>query len=368
MTLLGMVACGGSAAPPGGGAGGPGGRGQGNRVVPVEVAEARTDTVVDAILATGQIEAISSIELRPEVEGRLVEVLVREGAFVPAGAPLFKVDDAELRAQVARAEAERDLAQQALSRTRQLLTEKAAAPADLERAEAQARSTGASLEILQLRLDRTVVRAPFAGVAGARMVSVGDYVNSNTRLISLQTVNPQRSVFQVPERYADRLRVGQRVTFRVAALPGRDFVGTVDFVDPQVQLPGRTIVVKAVTPNSARELQAGMFIEARLNTQVRPDATVIPEDAVVLSQGGAFVWTVADGKAARQRVELGVRTPGYVEAKSGVQPGDLVVVGGLDRLVDGVSVTTTVVDRRPAAGTEAGTDTIRGTPPPARKP
>lgn len=368
MTLLGMVACGGSAAPPGGGAGGPGGRGQGNRVVPVEVAEARTDTVVDAILATGQIEAISSIELRPEVEGRLVEVLVREGAFVPAGAPLFKVDDAELRAQVARAEAERDLAQQALSRTRQLLTEKAAAPADLERAEAQARSTGASLEILQLRLDRTVVRAPFAGVAGARMVSVGDYVNSNTRLISLQTVNPQRSVFQVPERYADRLRVGQKVTFRVAALPGRDFVGTVDFVDPQVQLPGRTIVVKAVTPNSARELQAGMFIEARLNTQVRPDATVIPEDAVVLSQGGAFVWTVADGKAARQRVELGVRTPGYVEAKSGVQPGDLVVVGGLDRLVDGVSVTTTVVDRRPAAGTEAGTDTIRGTPPPARKP
>jgi multidrug efflux pump subunit AcrA (membrane-fusion protein) len=111
-----------------------------------------------------------------------------------------------------------------------------------------------------------------------------------------------------------------------------------------------------------------MFIEARLNTQVRPDATVIPEDAVVLSQSGAFVWTVADGKAARQRVELGVRTPGYVEAKSGVQPGDLVVVGGLDRLVDGVSVTTTVVDRRPAAGTEAGTDTIRGTPPPARKP
>lgn len=366
MTLLGMVACGGSTPPP---AGGPGGRGgQGNRVVPVEVAEARTDTVVDAILATGQIEAISSIELRPEVEGRLVEVLVREGAFVPTGAPLFKVDDAELRAQVARAEAERDLAQQALQRTRQLLTEKAAAPADLEQAEAQARSTDASLDILQLRLDRTVVRAPFAGVAGARLVSIGDYVNSNTRLISLQTVNPQRSVFQVPERYAERLRVGQKVTFRVAALPGRDFVGTVDFVDPQVQLPGRTIVVKAVTPNPARELQAGMFIEARLNTEVRPDATVIPEDAVVLSQGGAFVWTVADGKASRKRVELGVRTPGFVEAKSGVQPGDMVVVGGLDRLVDGVSVTITVMDRRPTAGTEAGADSTLRTPPPAQKP
>ena len=107
-----------SGAPPPGAAGGRGGP---QRPVPVEVTEARADTVVDAILATGQIEAIQSIELRPEVDGRLVEIVVREGSLVAAGAPLFKVDDAELRSQVARAEAERDLARQALDRTRGLL-------------------------------------------------------------------------------------------------------------------------------------------------------------------------------------------------------------------------------------------------------
>jgi len=313
----------------------------------VEVVPARTDTVVDAITASGQIEPIQSIQLRPEVDGRLVEILVREGAEVAAGTPLFKVDDGELKAQVARAQADRDLAQQALTRTKQLLEQKAAAPADVERAEAQMRGTQAALDLLQLRLDRTLVRAPFAGVTGQRLASLGDYVNNSTRLITLQTVNPQRVAFQVPERYADQLKVQQRVLFRVAALPGRDFFGTVDFVDPLVQLPGRTITVKALVPNPKRELQGGMFIEARLETAVRTAATVIPEDAVSPGQGSMWVWMVKDGKAERRQVTLGVRSPGYVEIRAGIRPGDQVVVGGSERLTPGAEVRATAVDRTP---------------------
>jgi membrane fusion protein (multidrug efflux system) len=181
------------------------------------------------------------------------------------------------------------------------------------------------------------------------MVSLGDYVTPATRLITLQTVNPQRASFQVPERYADRLALGQVVRFQVAALPGKDFEGRVDFVDPQVQLPGRTITVKAVVPNPARRLQAGMFIEARLATEVRADAVIIPEDAVTLVQGGAFVWVVQDNKVSRRQVDLGVRTPGFVEVRSGVEAGAMVVVGGLERLTDGSAVEPTVVERAPSA-------------------
>ncbi len=324
---------------------GPGAGGGANWGVPVEVAVARTDTVVDAILATGQIEAINSIELRPEVDGRLVEILVREGAVVGFGTPLFKVDDAELKAQVARLEAERDLADQALRRTRELLEQNASSEADLEQAEASARSSQAQLELQQLRLERTVVRAPFAGVVGERFVSVGDYVNTSTPLVTLQTVDPQRAVFQVPERYAQRLAVGQPVSFRVAALPDTEFSGVVDFVDPVVQLPARTITVKAEVRNRGRTLKAGMFIEARLATDVRPDAVVVPEDAILPLQGATFVWLIEDGKAARRQVELGVRMPGFVEISSGLSAGGQVVVGGLERLSDGVPVTATVVDR-----------------------
>jgi len=339
-------------APSKGAAGGPGG---GPFGLPVEVAVVRQDTVRDEVPATGDIEALQAIDLRPEVEGRLVGILVEEGTEVAKGAPLLQVDDLELRAQVTRAEADADLARQALDRTRELMQQNASSTSDLEKAQAQARSTQAQLDLLKLRLNRTTVTAPFAGIVGQRYVSLGDYVNTTTRLVSLQTVNPQRAAVQVPERFAEDIHRGQIVKFNVAALPGRTFAGVVDFVDPVVELPGRTVLVKARVPNESRELRPGMFIEAHLVTAVRPNAIIVPEEAVVPVQGATFVYLVVDAKAARHAVELGVRTPGFVEVTRGVKPGDQVVVGGLEMLADGMPVMARVVQRGPSAAT-LGTD------------
>jgi membrane fusion protein (multidrug efflux system) len=190
-----------------------------------------------------------------------------------------------------------------------------------------------------------VVRAPFDGVAGRRFVSLGDYVTTSSHLVSLQTVDPERAAFSIPERYARRLRVGQRVTLTVAAIPGAGYSGIVDFVDPVVQLPARTILVKALVPNGRRQLQAGMFIEASLQAEVRPNAVVVPEDAIVPLSGSNFVWVAQDGKAARRDVTLGVRTSGFVEILSGVKAGEQVVVGGQERLFEGAGLMPKVVDR-----------------------
>ena len=339
---LSLAACGSGEA---GAGGAPGGGAPGRMALPVEVAAARVERVVDVVAATGEIEAVQSIELRPEIEGRLVEIRMREGAEVAEGEPLFKVDDLELRTQVARQEAELTLAEQALQRTRQLLEDRASSAADLERAEATAKSARAALDLLKLRLDRTLVRAPFAGVVGARLVSLGDYVTTATRLVTLQTVNPQRAVFTVAERYAERVRRGQRVTFQVAALSGRTFTGAVQFVDPVVQLPARTILVKAEVPNPDRALKAGMFIEAELAVETRPQAVVVPEDAVLPLEGADYVWVAADSAVTRREVSLGVRRPGWVEVLRGVDGGDLVVVGGLERLTEGAPVVPHVVER-----------------------
>lgn len=328
--------------PPGGPPGG----------LPVEAAVARRDTVIDAIQATGQMQALQAIELRPDVEGRITAILVEEGREITKGAPLFRIDDAELRAEVAEAEADRDLANQSLERTKGLMTENASSQENLEKAEATARGNGARLAKLQVRLDRSTVRAPFTGVVGQRTVSLGDYVTTSTKLVTLQTVDPMRVSFEVPERYASLLKRGQEVTFRVAALPGKTFAGRVDFVDPVVRQPGRTITVKALTPNPSRALQSGMFIEAQLVTAIRPSATVIPEDAVLPLQGADYAWVVEGGKAARRQIELGVRTPGFVEVRSGVEPGEQVVVGGAERLQPGVPLSAKVVERnRPKAET-----------------
>jgi membrane fusion protein, multidrug efflux system len=338
----------------GAGGGGGGGGGGGPMGIPVEVAVARTDTVRDEIAATGQIEALQSIDLHPEVDGRITDILVREGQEVEKGTPLFKVDDAQLQAQVAQLAAQRDLAEQDLTRTKALMAQNASSASDLEKAEATARGAQAAYDMQRIRLERTTVRAPFAGVAGQRYISQGDYVTSASRLISLHTVTPMRASFQVPERYARQLRPGQEVKFQMAAVPGRDFFAEVDFVDPVVQLPGRTILVKARAPNAQRLLQPGMFIEAHLVTSVRAGAIVVPEEAVVPQQGATFVWVVDSGKAQRRPVSLGVRTPGFVEVTTGVSSGEQVVVGGLAMLAPGMPVMARVVDRSPPPAAKPG--------------
>src|SRR3989441_11404214 len=321
--------------------GGPGG---GGFAMPVEVVAGIRDTVVDAIAATGQIEAVQSIEVHPEVQGRITEILVREGQSVDAGAALFKVDDAELKAQVAQADADRQLARQALERTKQLMAQKASSTSDLEQALAKAQGAEANYDLLKTRLDRTVVRAPFAGVVGRRLVSIGTYVSNQTPLITLQSVNPQHASFQVPERYADRLRRGQLVSFQVAALPGKNFSGEVVFVDPVVELPARTILIKARVPNPERQLQTGMFISARLATEIRPNAVVVPEDALLPMQGSTFVWVIKGAKADRRQVSVGVRTAGWAEVQGGVEAGDSVVVGGGERLFPSAPVMARLVE------------------------
>ena len=346
VTLL-MTACGGDGegGPPSGG--GPPGGGQGGPPpMPVDVALAVRDTVLEEIRATGQIEAVQSILLQPEVSGRLASISASEGREVGAGARLFKVDDAEIRAQVARLEAQVDLAEQALRRTQDLLARNASSQADLEQAEATARSARADLQLQQTRLDRTVVRAPFSGVVGERLVSVGDYVTPQTELTTLQTVDPQRAAFQVPERYAGLLEVGQEVSFEVAAMSGREFSGIVDFVDPRVRLPGRTITVKARVPNEDRSLKPGMFIEARLVVDVRPEAIVVPEDAILPLAGQDYIWVATpEGTATRKPVRIGVRTPGFVEIRDGIAEGEQVVVGGVERLGEGAPVAPNLVER-----------------------
>ena len=138
------------------------------------------------------------------------------------------------------------------------------------------------------------------------------------------------------------------MTFRVAALPGREFAGRVDFVDPVVQLPGRTITVKAVVPNPRRELQPGMFIEVRLATAVRPEAVVIPEDAIIPLQGANYVWVVPTARRPVARSSSASARPGFVEARSGVEAAEQVVVGGQERLAEGAPVSPKVVERTPA--------------------
>jgi membrane fusion protein (multidrug efflux system) len=175
-------------------------------------------------------------------------------------------------------------------------------------------------------------------VVGQRFVSLGDYVTPANRLVTLQTTDPQRIAIDIPERHAQDLKPGQTVDFTVASQPGKTFRATVEFVDPMVREEGRTILVKGRAPNPNGALKAGMFIEARLATSTRAGAVVVPEDAIQPLRTANVAWAIVDGKAARRTVQLGARTQGVVEVLSGINAGETVVVGGLERMQEGMAV------------------------------
>jgi membrane fusion protein, multidrug efflux system len=306
--------------------------------MPVDVDTARLQPVTEAVQVTGRIEAVQSIELRPDEPGRITDLLFREGQTVAAGTPLIRIDDALLRAQAERAEAERDLAQQQLARVERLRAENASTPADLERAQAAARTADAALGLLRLQIERTTVRAPFAGVIGQRLISLGDYVTPATALLTLHTVDPQNVVLAVPERHAAELSRGQVTEFTVASQPGRVFTAEVEFIDPVIHPDTRTIQVKARATNGDGALRPGMFVEARVATSTRGGAIVVPEDAVQPLRTTNIIWAVVDGQASRREVVLGTRSHGFVEVLSGVSAGEIVVVGGLERMMEGMAV------------------------------
>jgi membrane fusion protein (multidrug efflux system) len=158
-----------------------------------------------------------------------------------------------------------------------------------------------------------------------------------------------------------RLRRGQTVEFTVAAQPDRVFRASVDFIDPVVENERRTILVKGRAPNANGLLKPGMFIEAHLATSRRANAIVVPEDAVQPLRAANVVWVIQDGKANRRVVQLGARAEGIVEIVDGVQAGEQVVVGGLERMGEGMPVAP-----RPRGQAAPVNESAAAAPPPAK--
>ena len=186
--------------------------------------------------------------------------------------------------------------------------------------------------------DATVV-APFAGAMGARLVSIGQYVTKGQPLTSLVDTDPMKVELNVPERFLGQLAEGQELTVRVAAYPDATFRGTVYFVDPTVNSDTRTVLIKARLPNPDGRLRPGMFANLTLIIQVRKNAVVIPETALMLQgqKTSVFVVNPQDAVEARE-VRAGLRQAGWVEIASGLAAGEAVIIEGVQKVHPGAQV------------------------------
>jgi membrane fusion protein (multidrug efflux system) len=338
--VSGARGAGGSAggAPAGGGPAGGGPAGGGMPPMPVEVAPVRTGALARTVTAVGSLISNESVVVRPEVAGRIVEILFAEGQRAARGSVLFRLDDSVARATVAQRQAELAFSRAELLRANELQQKGAGSVRSREQALSAQQVADAGLQLARAQLDKLVLTAPFDGVVGLRKVSVGDVVQAGKDLVNIEAIDTLKLDFRVPELYLPAVRTGQTLALALDAWPGRSFEGQVYAIDPLVDVNGRAIVIRARVPNPDGLLRPGVFARVQLTLTVNPQAVLIPEQALVPVGNKQFVFKVVDGKAVQTAVVTGVRRGGEVEMVEGLKPGDVVVTGGQIKIRDGASV------------------------------
>jgi membrane fusion protein, multidrug efflux system len=306
--------------------------------VPVEAVGVEVGTITDEVSAIGTLRSNESVIIRPELAGRIAGIHFSEGEPTPVGALLFALDDDIYQAELTEAEASLLLARRNYERAAELYTKGAGTARGRDEAEAALQTDRARVALAKARLDKTRIAAPFEGILGLRQVSIGDYVTPGQDLVNLENIDPIKVEFRVPERFLPGLAKGQGLRVSVDAFPGRTFEGEVYALNPRVDSVGRSIAIRARVPNSDRVLRPGLFARVNLTTEVRKDALIVPDQAIVPRGEERFVFKVVDGKAVMAKVVLGQRRTGRVEIVEGLEPGDMVVTAGQLKIRDGAPV------------------------------
>jgi membrane fusion protein, multidrug efflux system len=305
--------------------------------IPVEVVPAERGTIRERIEAVGSTLARQAVDIVALSSGRVAAIAFRPGERVEAGAVLVRLDDRAEQAAVAEARAMLREAELALERARKLRTNNTVAQATVDELEAAYLGAEARLDGAQKELTDRTVRAPFAGVVGIRGVDVGARVDDETVLTTLDDLAEIEIEFSVPETFFGRIRPDQLIQATSTAFPGRIFAGRIATIDSRIGQVSRAFRVRAVLPNPDLTLPAGMFMHVSVVLEERP-GVLIPEQAVLAEGDSTYVFTVADGRALRRKIQLGQREAGTVEVLDGLAAGETVVRTGLQRLRNGVGV------------------------------
>jgi membrane fusion protein (multidrug efflux system) len=306
--------------------------------LPVKAVQVRVGEVESDLSAVGTLLAEESVIIRPEIDGRVLEIHFAEGQRVAKGQKLVTLDPAEYRAQLAQAEAQLRTDMQRYERSQELLAQKFISQEALDVAKNNVDRADAQRREAEVWVSKTAISAPFAGTVGLRLISPGAYVTKGDDIVRLENIDSIKLDFRVPELYAAQVRPGQTVAVKLDSFPGEQFTGKIYAIEPAVDERTRTVLLRARVPNQGFKLKPGMFVRVGLTLETRKNAILVPEPAIWPQGQDSFVFRVQDGKAMLTKVELGTRRPGEVEVLSGLAPSDTVVTEGQIKLRDGAPV------------------------------
>jgi RND family efflux transporter MFP subunit len=367
--VLGAVAC--KKAAPAQPAGGGRGRGAGAGVAfPVDVMAVVAKTVDYVVQAPGTLQAFERVQVTARVAGTVDKVSFVEGQVVKKGDVLAVIDSERYRLAVNSAKAALDKAKAAQSDSEAMVARREAASKDHPglitgeelstyetktlTSKADAAVAAESLKTAEVNLRDAFVRAPMDGTIQSRTVETGQYVNTGYLMATLLNADPLLLRFQVEPDTAPRLKAGMPVTFKLRETEG-DFTAKITLVAGAADDATHTVAVTAEVDETNKKywLRPGSFCQVTIDVGAKRQAPVIPRSATRATDHGYVVYVAENGKAVEKVVTLGMNTKdGWVEIRSGLAPGELLVVRGVESLTNGAKVMAKQVDSMDPAAPE----------------
>jgi membrane fusion protein (multidrug efflux system) len=317
--------------------------------IKVVTTKVQKEQLVDEIQALGTAGANESVQIKPRIASIVTRIAFEESQRVDKGDLLVELENSEIRAGLAVAEAALSESRGLYNRSRTLANTQAISASNLEQLQASMQVNEAQVEAAKARLANTVIRAPFAGKIGLRRVSPGSFVDTSSVITTLDDTETIKLDFSIPEAFLAVVREGMNIIASSLVYPDKEFAGRVASIDTRLDPVSRSVQVRAELPNPQGLLKPGMFLTVNLQRDRGP-VLVAPEASIVPERGLQHVYRVENGKARLREVALGRRTPGLVEIVTGVSEGDELIVEGTHKVRDGsdVDVVTQNVSGDPA--------------------
>ncbi len=304
----------------------------------VEVAKVIKMALPQSITAVGSLRSDETVILRPEVSGRISEILFQEGQAVSKGAPLVRFDSTVQRAELEQARATLVLNKSKYDRAIDLQKTGFISSQARDEADNNFKVARANADVAEAKMAKLELKAPFSGLTGLRSVSVGDYVREGQEIVNLEAVNTLKADFRVPENLVGQVKTGQNLQIALDAFPNQTFAGKIYAINPQLDQAGRAILIRASVANPNAKLRPGMFARVRLLLSANADALVVPEQTLIPVGDDQYLFKVVDGRALRVKVDIGQRADSNVEIIHGVTATDVVITAGQLKVRDGGAV------------------------------
>jgi membrane fusion protein (multidrug efflux system) len=304
------------------------GVGEKNKPLKVDLFIAQPTAYAEIIEVPGTIVASESVEIHPEIAGRIIQLPIEEGKNVAKGSLLAKLNDADLVAQLNKLEIQLQLAQQTEKRQAQLLKIQGISQQDYDISLLQVNSLKADIGIIKTSLEKTEIRAPFSGKLGLRNISNGAYVNPTTVIAVINQTDQLKLDFSIPEKYVGKIRNGQSVRFRFEG-SNDSMTARIVATESRVTENSRSLQVRARVESKNPSLLPGSFAKVSIGFDPDPNAILIPTQAILPQARGKKVILYKGGIAVFTDIKTGSRTADRVQIIEGIAAGDTIVTTGL---------------------------------------